>query len=41
MILGIVLGILFAFVFIGTVWSCCHVAGLSDKNEEDEHDGKN
>ena len=34
----IILGILFAIVIVGTVWSCCHVAGMSDDKWEDEHD---
>lgn len=33
----IILGILFAIVIVGTVWSCCHVAGMSDNREEDNH----
>ena len=32
----IILGILFAIVIVGTVWSCCYVAGLSDEREEDD-----
>lgn len=34
----IILGILFAIVIVGTVWSCCYVAGLSDDEWEDNQD---
>ena len=30
----IILGVLFAIVAVGVVWSCCYVAGLSDDREE-------
>ena len=36
----IILVVLIAIVIVGTVWSCCYVAGLSDKDKEDKWNDK-